>query len=108
MMTSKPAWQFLRPLHRPIVLATIVRISRGVALQLRPRSYNRSPVGPEHSRLEHGFPWSIMVNSNSEDPARLGNDLNAAMMQAIGSGVAGSPADLYPEFPSPALPPRTK
>ena len=49
-----------------------------------------------------------MVNSNSEDPARLGNDLNAAMVQAIGSGVAGSPADLYPEFPSPALPPRTK
>jgi N-acyl-D-amino-acid deacylase len=54
-----------------------------------------------------GYSWAIMVNSASSDPGTLGNDLDAAMLPAIRSGFTGSPTDLFPEFPSPSLPPRT-
>jgi N-acyl-D-amino-acid deacylase len=59
-------------------------------------------------RDSNGYTWSIMVNSDSQDPGRLGDDLDATMLQALGSGLPGSPTDLYPQFVSPDLPPRTK
>lgn len=61
----------------------------------------------EWHRDGNGYSWSIMVNSVSNDPGALGNALNAAMTQALSSGFTGSPADLFPQFPSPSLPART-
>lgn len=54
----------------------------------------------------NGYTWAIMTNSMSQDPGGLGNDLDVAMIQAIGAGVEGSATDLYPQYPSPTLPPR--
>jgi CubicO group peptidase (beta-lactamase class C family) len=54
----------------------------------------------------NGYTWSIMTNSNSEDPGRLGDDENAAMLQALGSGLQGFAVDLYAQYPSPDLPAR--
>jgi hypothetical protein len=56
----------------------------------------------------NGYTWSIMTNSESQDPGRLSQDLDSTMLQALGSGLAGSSTDLYPQFVSPDLPPRTK
>lgn len=53
-----------------------------------------------------GYTWAILTNSMSSDPNGLSNDLDSTMIQAIGSGFAGSATDLYEQFPSPALPPR--
>ncbi len=57
-------------------------------------------------RDESGYVWSIMVNSNSNDPGMLGVDLDATMTTALGSGLQGSATDLYSQFPSPNLPAR--
>ena len=58
-------------------------------------------------RDSHGYSWSIMANSASNNPGNLANDMDAAMITALGSNFTGSPADLYPQFPSHPLPPRT-
>lgn len=54
----------------------------------------------------NGYTWAIMTNSMSKDPNGLSNDLDSTMIQAIGSGFAGSETDLYAQYPSPVLPPR--
>lgn len=61
----------------------------------------------EWLRDGNGYSWSIMVNSVSSDPGALGNALDAAMKQGLSSGLAGSSSDLFSQFPSPPLPPRT-
>ena len=55
----------------------------------------------------NGYSWSIMVNSVSNDPGTLANDLNVAVNQGLITGFAGSPTDMFPQFPSPSLPART-
>jgi len=55
----------------------------------------------------NGYTWSIMTNSESQDPGKLSQDLDATMLQALGSGLSGSSTDLYPQFLSTDLPPRT-
>jgi CubicO group peptidase (beta-lactamase class C family) len=55
----------------------------------------------------NGYTWSIMTNSIAQDPGRLGNDMDSAMLTALGPGLEGSASDLYPQYPSPDLPPRT-
>jgi CubicO group peptidase (beta-lactamase class C family) len=57
-------------------------------------------------RSGKGYTWAIMTNSMSQDPSGLSNDLDSAMMQAIGTAFEGSAVDLYPQYPSPFLPPR--
>lgn len=60
----------------------------------------------ELMRDGNGYTWAIMTNSMSKDPNGLSNDLDSTMLQAIGAGFEGSITDLYPQYPSPALPPR--
>ncbi|HVO62238.1 MAG TPA: serine hydrolase domain-containing protein [Terriglobales bacterium] len=59
-------------------------------------------------RDSNGYTWSIMTNSESKEPAQLAADQNTTMKQALGSGLDGSPTDLYLHYVSPSLPPRTK
>jgi CubicO group peptidase (beta-lactamase class C family) len=54
----------------------------------------------------NGYTWAILTNSMSNDPNGLSNDLDTTMIQAIGAGFAGSPTDLYAQYPSPVLPSR--
>jgi CubicO group peptidase (beta-lactamase class C family) len=71
--------------------------------------YHGGAIYGGKSQLLHdrnGYTWAIMTNSMSQDPGGLGNDLDLAMIQAIGTGFEGSATDLYPEYPSPVLPPR--
>lgn len=56
----------------------------------------------------NGYTWSIITNSLTEDAGAVGNDMDASMLNALGSGLEGSPTDLYAQYPSPDLPPRTK
>ena len=73
--------------------------------------YHGGSIEGTKSQLERdsdGYTWTIMTNSEAQDAGTLGNDLDSAMHQAIGSGLDGSPTDLYPQFLSPDLPPRTK
>jgi len=73
--------------------------------------YHGGAIEGTKSQLErdsNGYTWSIMVNSDSNDPGTLGLDLDATMRQALGPGLEGSPTDLYSQFLSPDLPPRTK
>jgi len=49
-----------------------------------------------------------MTNSASQNPGALGSDMDATMLGALGSGLEGSPTDLYAQFPSHPLPPRTQ
>lgn len=63
-------------------------------------------VRSELVRDGNGYTWAIMTNSMSQDPGGLANDLDLAMIQAIGTGLEGSATDLYPQYPSPTLPPR--
>ena len=72
--------------------------------------YHGGSISGTRSQLlrdSKGYTWSIMTNSNSQDPGALGADFDSTMLQALGSGLDGSPTDLYSQFPSPSLPPRT-
>ena len=62
----------------------------------------------EWFRNGEGYTWAIMTNSATKDPGGLSADLNAAMIQGLGSGLSGAQADLFPQFASPDLPSRTK
>jgi N-acyl-D-amino-acid deacylase len=56
----------------------------------------------------NGYAWSIMTNSLSQDPSKLGNDQALSVLNALSAGFTGSSTDLFPQFVSPELPPRTK
>jgi len=62
----------------------------------------------EWLRDGNGYAWSIMTNSQSQDPGQLGNDEALAVLNALTPGFTGSGTDLFPQFVSPDLPPRTK
>jgi CubicO group peptidase (beta-lactamase class C family) len=73
--------------------------------------YHGGSISGTESQLlrdSNGYVWCIMTNSESADSAGLHGDITSTMRQALGSGLAGSCTDLYPEFVSPDLPPRTK
>jgi len=75
------------------------------------RWYHGGSISGTKSQLlrdPNGYTWSIMTNSQTQDPAGLGRDLDSTMLQALDSGLSGSPVDLYPQFVSPDLAPRTK
>ena len=59
-------------------------------------------------RQDNGYVWAIIANSRTENPDTFSGDMNNAIFQALGNGIEGSAGDLYPAFPSPSLPPRTK
>jgi len=48
-----------------------------------------------------------VTNSRTGNPDSFSNEEFNAMAHAMGS-VQGSPTDLYPQYPSPNLPPRTQ
>lgn len=61
--------------------------------------------------VAQGYTIVVLMNTNDSgqpDNSLQGNDpstvINNAMIQALGSGFAGSPTDLYPQYPSPSLP----
>jgi N-acyl-D-amino-acid deacylase len=56
-------------------------------------------------RTADGYTWSIITNSRTKDPDTFAPEMDAAITRALGSGLAGSPTDLYPQYPSPRLPP---
>jgi CubicO group peptidase (beta-lactamase class C family) len=58
-------------------------------------------------RDENGYTWAIVTNSRTGNPDSFSNEEFNAMAQAMGS-VQGSLTDLYPQYPSPNLPPRTQ
>jgi hypothetical protein len=71
--------------------------------------YHGGAIAGASTRLErdgNGYTWAIMTNSLTRDPSAIGNDVDTAMIQALGSGLTGSPTDLYPEYVSPDLPAR--
>lgn len=73
--------------------------------------YHGGSISGTESQLyrdPNGYTWCIMTNSQSTDSAKLHADITSTMQQALGSGVQGSDHDLYPQFLSPPLPPRTK
>jgi CubicO group peptidase (beta-lactamase class C family) len=73
--------------------------------------YHGGSISGTESQLlrdSNGYTWCIMTNSESTDSGKLHGDITSTMKQALGSGVEGSARDLYPQFLSPALPPRTK
>lgn len=57
-------------------------------------------------RLDNGYVWVVITNSRSEDPDEYSNALFRAMTNALGSGIEGSSADLYEQYPSVSMPPR--
>jgi len=59
-------------------------------------------------RDSNGYAWAILTNSRTKDPDTFSNEEFNAVYDALGSGMQGSAEDLYPQYPSPALPPRTK
>jgi len=73
--------------------------------------YHGGSISGTESQLlrdSNGYVWCIMTNSESTDSAGLHADITSTMCQALGSGLEGSSTDLYPQFLSPDLPPRTK
>ena len=56
-------------------------------------------------RDDKGYVWAIITNSRTNDPDAFSTDMNNAMIGALGNGIDGG--DLYGQFPSPDLPPRT-
>jgi CubicO group peptidase (beta-lactamase class C family) len=56
----------------------------------------------------NGYVWAIITNSRTGDLKSFPAELHAAVIQALGSGLEGSSTDLYPLYPSPNLPARTK
>jgi hypothetical protein len=59
-------------------------------------------------RDENGYTWAIVTNSTTANPDSFSNEMYQAMSQALGTGIEGSPVDLYPQYPSPQLPARTQ
>jgi N-acyl-D-amino-acid deacylase len=53
-----------------------------------------------------GYSWAGFVDSQTSDPGGIFNDLNQAMIRALGTGFPGSSTDLYSQYPSPELPAR--
>lgn len=73
--------------------------------------YHGGSISGTESQLlrdPNGYTWCIMTNSESTDAGGLHADITSTMKQALGSGLEGSAQDLYPQFLSPPLPPRTK
>lgn len=73
--------------------------------------YHGGSISGTESQLlrdSNGYTWCIMTNSESSDAGALHQELGSTMRQALGSGLQESAKDLYPQFLSPPLPPRTK
>lgn len=64
-------------------------------------------VWAQVSSIVGGYTWAVAFNSRPDDLQvnNFANEAEQAMWTAFGSGLDGSPVDLYPQFPSPqALP----
>lgn len=62
----------------------------------------------EMLRDGNGYTWVIITNSLTQDPGGLLRDEDVTMLGALGSGIEGSPTDLFQQYPSPTLPARSK
>jgi CubicO group peptidase (beta-lactamase class C family) len=61
-----------------------------------------------HTHDGNVYAWAIMTNSRSANSGALGQDFYSTLLPVLASGLAGSPTDLYLQFVSPDLPPRTR
>ena len=53
-------------------------------------------------RSYNGYCWAVLTNFSAADTDKFSAELDAAMWKALGSGLAGSPSDLYAQFPTKA------
>ncbi len=51
-------------------------------------------------RSYNGYCWAILTNFSAPDTDKFGKEMDEAMWKALGSGLEGSPTDLYEQFPS--------
>ncbi len=56
-------------------------------------------------RSYNGYDWAVLLNSRPSDTSKVDVEIDQAMWKALGTGLQGSPTDLYAQFPSPSLPP---
>jgi CubicO group peptidase (beta-lactamase class C family) len=56
-------------------------------------------------RSYNGYEWTLLLNSRPEDTRTIDSETDRAMWNALGSGLQGSPTDLFLQYPSPSLPP---
>jgi CubicO group peptidase (beta-lactamase class C family) len=80
----------------------------GMGLKVRPQggdaNWQHTGLLPGTSTLMvrsyNGYCWAVLTNFSAADTDKFSAELDAAMWKALGSGLAGSPSDLYAQFPS--------
>jgi len=55
-------------------------------------------------RNGRGYAWAVLVNTMPKDIGNFMVEVDQLMWSVFNAGVSGSPTDLYPRFPSPAVP----